>query len=167
MMILSMKPIYIYPGTFCPPHYGHVAIAKEAAALFGKITVICSVNPVKEEKNLFTPEECKKMWQTYDLGPDIEVTTLDDFLKKEDNSLKVMVRGIRDKKDIIFENDVVLYNRDHFGIRHYHYILSRKEFEKMSSTRARQAVRANDRVILDQLVNQKIAAMMLEARRAN
>lgn len=111
-----MKPIYIYPGTFCPPHYGHVAIAKEAAALFGGLTVICSVNPVKEEKNLFTLEECKKMWQTYDLGPDIEVATLDEFLERDDGSLKIMVRGIRDDKDIKFENDVILYNRNHFGI---------------------------------------------------
>jgi pantetheine-phosphate adenylyltransferase len=161
MMVSSMEPIYIYPGTFCPPHYGHVAIAKEAAAMFGKITVICSVNPVKEEKNIFSPEECAKMWQSYDLGSGIEVTTLDEFLKLGNGAPKVMVRGIRDDNDIKYEDAVILYNCGKFGIRHYHYILCEKGFETMSSTRARRAAAAGDLAELSRLVNPKITTMVI------
>ncbi len=158
-----MKKIYIYPGTFCPPHYGHVALAKEAAAAFGEITVVCSVNPVKEEKNIFTPEECKAMWQTYDLGGKIKVATLEEFLKDRDQkSLVIMVRGIRDNNDIIYENNVMIYNRDNFGVTHYHYIIAARIFEKMSSTAARFAAKNNDRKKLNELVNPGVAAKTLE-----
>lgn len=158
-----MTPIYIYPGTFCPPHYGHIAIAKEAARLLGKVIVICSVNPVKKDRVFFTPAECTQMWQTYGLGPDIEVTTLDDFLKKWDRNIPaVMVRGIRDNNDIIYENDVILYNCKEFGVRHYHYVLCEKKFEQISSTKARAAALAGNRAALLELVNEQVASLMLE-----
>lgn len=158
-----MKKIYIYPGTFCPPHFGHVALAKEAAAAFGNITVVCSVNPVKEEKSVFTPDECKKLWQTYDLGEHIGVKTLDEFLKIRDpRDLVIMIRGIRDNNDIIYENNIMIYNRDNFGITHYHYIIASKEFEKMSSTAARSAAQNNDLRSLNGLVNQEVASKMIE-----
>jgi len=158
-----MEPIYIYPGTFCPPHYGHVAIAKEAAAVFGKATVICSVNPVKEGSMPFTPEECKKMWQTYDLGKNIEVVTLDEFLAIRDaKPTTVMIRGIRDDNDIKYEDSVILYNCKNFGIRHYHYILSKNEFTKMSSTKARLAAKNGNLTELENLVNADVAVGMLK-----
>ena len=158
-----MEPLYIYPGTFCPPHYGHVAVAKEAAKLFGKVIVICSVNPVKKDRIIFTPQECKEMWQTYNLGKNIEIVTLDEFLEKWNRSAPtVMVRGIRDNNDIIYENDVMLYNFGKFGLRNYHYILCQKQFEKMSSTAVRAAALGNNIAALGQFVNQEIAARLLE-----
>lgn len=155
--------MYIYPGTFCPPHYGHIAVAKEAVAVFGKITVICSVNPVKEGKMPFDPKECKKMWKSYDLGKNIDVVTLDEFLANRDNSVTtIMIRGIRNDNDIKYENSVILYNCENYGVRHYHYILSRKEFENMSSTKARLAAKSGDLAELEKLVNAGTSAKMLE-----
>ena len=157
-----MKKVYIYPGTFCPPHYGHIALAKRAAKAFGEILVVCSVNPVKEEKNTFTPEECKGLWQTYDLGKNIKVTTLEEFLKKRDEKdMVVMIRGIRDNNDIIYENAVMVYNRDHYGVNHYHYIIGDKEFENFSSTAVREAAKNGDREKLNKLVNPQVAAQTL------
>lgn len=158
-----MKKVYIYPGTFCPPHFGHVALAKEVAAAFGGITVVCSVNPVKGEKAVFTPEECRDLWLTYGLGANIEVMTLDEFLKVRDpEDLVIMIRGIRDNNDIIYENAVMIYNRDNFGITHYHYVIADKVYEKMSSTAARFAAKNNDLKKLGGLVNQKVASKMIE-----
>ena len=158
-----MKKTYIYPGTFCPPHYGHVALAREAAAAFGQVTVVCSINPVKEEKNIFTPEECKEMWQTYGLGGNIRVVTLDEFLKERgEKDMVVMIRGIRDNNDIIYENNVMIYNRDNFGITHYHYIIGDKLYEKMSSTAVRTAAKNGNLAKLNELVNAQVAAKMIE-----
>ena|GEM_PF-710685 len=158
-----MKKTYIYPGTFCPPHYGHVALAKEAAKVFGEITVVCSVNPVKNEKAVFTPKECEAMWRTYNLGEKIKVTTLEEFLKvRGQKDLVIMIRGIRDNNDIVYENNVMIYNRDNFGITHYHYMIASKEFEKMSSTAARAAAKNNDREKLNRLVNQPVASKAIE-----
>jgi len=157
-----MKKVYIYPGTFCPPHHGHIALAKRAAEALDEILVVCSVNPVKEEKNIFTPEECKEMWQTYDLGGNIKVATLEEFLKKRGESdIVVMIRGIRDNNDIIYENAVMIYNRDNFGIIHYHYIIGDKEFEKFSSTAVRAAARAGDGQKLNEFVNPQVAAQTI------
>jgi pantetheine-phosphate adenylyltransferase len=158
-----MELLHIYPGTFCPPHYGHVAVAKEAADLFGKLVVICSVNPVKKDRIIFTPEECKEMWQTYALGPNIEVVTLDEFLARWNRSAPaVMVRGIRDNNDIIYENDVILYNCRKFGIRHYHYILCEKKYKGISSTKARAAAMAGNAAALKKFVNPAVTARILE-----
>jgi pantetheine-phosphate adenylyltransferase len=158
-----LKKIYIYPGTFCPPHYGHVALVRKAAAAFGSVTVVCSVNPIKKEKNIFTPDECKEMWQTYDLGKNIKVVTLEDFLKSRDQEVMViMIRGIRDNNDIIYENNVMIYNRDNFGITHYHYIIGDKAYEKMSSTAVRTAAKNHDLAKLNELANAQVAAKMIE-----
>lgn len=163
-----MKTIYIYPGTFCPPHFGHVAVAKEAAAIFGKVIVICSVNPVKEGKMPFTPKDCKKMWQTYDLGQNIEIVTLDEFLADRDKTaVTVMVRGIRNNNDIKYENDVILYNCKNFGVRHYHYILCEGKFSRISSTRARLAAKNSDRAEIEKLANKDIANRMLANPKKN
>lgn len=157
-----MKKVYIYPGTFCPPHHGHAALANRAAAAFGEVLVICSVNPVKKEKNIFTPEECKKMWQTYKLRKGVKIATLDEFLKKRNQkNMTVMIRGIRDNNDIIYENAVMVYNRDNFGVAHYHYIIGDKEFEKFSSTAVRAAAKAGDLEKLKKLVNPQVAAQTL------
>ncbi|MFZ3074269.1 MAG: adenylyltransferase/cytidyltransferase family protein [Minisyncoccales bacterium] len=158
-----MEPTYIYPGTFCPPHYGHIAIAKEAAAVFEKITVICSVNPVKEGKMPFDPDECKEMWKSYGLGKNIEVATLDEFLATRNNSATtIMIRGIRNDNDIKYENSVILYNCKNYGVRHYHYILSKKEFENMSSAKARLAAKSGDPKELEKMVNRGIASKMMK-----
>lgn len=158
-----MEPLYIYPGTFCPPHYGHIAIAKEASNIFGKIFIICSTNPVKKDRIFFTPQECKEMWQTYNLNRNIEVTTLDEFLKNWNKNIPtVIVRGIRDQNDIIYENDVILYNCKEFGVRHYHYILCQEQFRTFSSTAVRNAAISNDMATLGKLVNPEIAARLIE-----
>lgn len=132
-----MKPIYIYPGSFSPPTYGHVEIAKRAAKLFKEIHVICSVNP---DKNIeFTPEECKRLWQTYDLCPQIKVETFDNFKKKNGEKYQfVMIRGIRDDRDLEYEKGVVLFNWKEFGITNYLYIVSDDTFKHISSTSARK-----------------------------
>ncbi|MFA6376034.1 MAG: adenylyltransferase/cytidyltransferase family protein [Candidatus Paceibacterota bacterium] len=161
-----MKIIYLYPGTFCPPHYGHVDLARRAAAAFGEIDVVCSVNPVKEEKNIFTPEECKRMWQTYDLGGNIKVMTFDESLAgRGDDDIIVMIRGIRDNNDVIYENAVMVHNRDNLGIMHYHYIIGDKKYEKYSSTAARLAAKTGDMRTLNELVNPQVAALMVEKYR--
>jgi len=158
-----LSPIYIYPGTFCPPHYGHIAIAQEVANLLGKVIVICSVNPVKKDKVIFTPAECARLWRTYDLGKNIEVTTLEMFLKSWDRQIPtVMVRGIRDQNDIIYENEVILYNCQEFGVRHYHYVLCQDQYRQISSTKARAMARAGDKIQLLQLVNEEVARQLLE-----
>jgi len=157
-----MKTRFVYPGSFCPPTYGHAAIAKKAAELFGEVTVICSENPDKKEA-WFTPEECKAMWQTYDLCPQIKVVTFanpDPQGKEKTNT--VMIRGIRDDRDLDYEKDVVLFNKKHYGIMNYVYILSEDAFKNISSTSARKAAEELDLQTLGRQVSPMVVSKMLE-----
>lgn len=156
-----MKPYFIYPGSFCPPTFGHVKIAERAAKLFGKITVVCSVNPEKE-KAWFSPQECKEMWQTYNLCPNIKVMTLDDFSQRTKKEEIVMLRGIRDDRDLEYEKEVVLFNWQKFGIVNYLYIISDENCKKISSTSARKAAESLDLMGLGKQVSPMIVSRMLE-----
>ncbi|PIR06725.1 MAG: hypothetical protein COV55_02685 [Candidatus Komeilibacteria bacterium CG11_big_fil_rev_8_21_14_0_20_36_20] len=75
-----MKPIYVYPASFCPPTFGHLHTATKAAELFSKVKLICSVNPGKTQR-WFTPEERQILWQSYNLPTNITVETLKVLLK--------------------------------------------------------------------------------------
>ena len=69
-----MKPVFVYPGTFCPPTYGHLAIVRKAAKLFPRdvLNIVCSFNPGKKTtcfqiKNALLCGEgmtCQKMQQS-------------------------------------------------------------------------------------------------------
>ena len=159
-----MKPLFVYPGSFCPPTYGHLAILNKAADLFPRddINVICSLNP--EKKALwFTPEECAEMWKTYDLPENTEVKTLDDFVKtRADNSDIIMIRGIRDDKDLDHEKKIVLFNQEQFGIEKYLYILSDCQHRNISSTLARKAAEDLNLTVLANLVSPMIVTKILE-----
>jgi len=162
-----MKKIHIYPGTFCPPHYGHVELAKAAAKTFGKIFVVCSNNPVKGEKTAFYPEECVKMWKTYSLGKDIKVLTFDEFMKKwNKKDILIMIRGIRNDDDIVYENDILKYNRDHYGVMHYHYIIANHNFRELSSTAVCDAAKSGDIDKLMKMVNREVAVKIVAKCRA-
>ena len=151
---------YVYPGTFCPPHYGHADIARRIASIAGKVTVICSVNP--EKNNVwFTPQECKEMWKAYALGDNVEIMTFDEFEWAGKGTI-VMVRGIRDEKDLAFEKQVLEYNRKEYGIENYHYIISRQRYLDFSSTKARLMAVNGDVGELEKVVDPRIAAKMIE-----
>jgi pantetheine-phosphate adenylyltransferase len=156
-----MKPFFVYPGSFCPPTYGHVAIANKAAELFGEITVICSENPEKE-KAWFSTQECKEMWLTYNLNPQVKVATFGNPPPKEKDRPVVMVRGIRDDRDLEYEKSVVLYNKEHFNIMNYAYILSDEAHKDISSSAARQAALNFDTAVLGRQVSPMVLARMLE-----
>jgi phosphopantetheine adenylyltransferase len=107
------------------------------------------------------------MWQSYNLGKNIKVETFDKNLaKRAKGDVVVMIRGIRDNNDIIYENAVMIYNRDNLGINHYHYIIGDKKFEKFSSTAARLAAKKGDAQKLGELVNPQVAVLTLEKFRA-
>jgi len=158
-----MKPTYVYPGTFCPPHIGHVQIAKEAAKRFGQVTVVCSVNPDKAGANWFTPDECKEMWMAHNLGPAVKVMTFDEFMAAKPQAPIVMVRGIRDRNDMAHEKKVEDYNRRHHNIKHFRYIKAQNGFERVSSTAVRKAAMEHDfPAVAEMTQNERIARMVIE-----
>lgn len=155
--------IFVYPGTFSPPHRGHLEIVRRCAREFGQLYVVCSSNPEKEGQVLFTPEECKRFWMTYDLPEGVQVFTLDQ-LKDAGIDFKdiIMVRGVRSVSDFEYEKEVTFKNFKELGIDKILLLVSGEEFQGFSSTRARQLAAEGDRSELEQMVSVPIAIALLK-----
>ena len=136
-----MENIIVYPGSFCPPTYGHLHIVKKAAQIFPRVTIVCSTNPDKNQR-WFSEEECLEMWRAYDLPANVNVTTFNNFNgSSPDFSSLVMIRGIRNQTDLEEEKKVVLLNKKLFGIEKYLYIFCDEKFKEVSSTMVRQLIK--------------------------
>jgi len=104
----------VYPGTFDPPHYGHLDIVKRASKLFDKIYIAVALNRAK--KPLFSLEERVKLFQdaVKDLKLDhkVEVVGFDTLLVQLMEKLKVntILRGVRLFTDFEYELQISLTN---------------------------------------------------------
>jgi len=156
-----MKTLFVYPGSFSPPTYGHLCIVKQAATITPELIIICSTN--EDKNNIFTEEESVTLWQAYKLPPNVRVLTFASFLAEGINPKNiVMVRGIRDSQDFDYEKKVAFLNRDNFGIDKFLYIMSNPETENISSSAARKAAEELRLVDLAKLVAPRVATALLE-----
>ncbi len=101
----------VYPGTFDPPHLGHLDIVKRASRLFDRLVVAVAKNPRKNL--LFTMEERVDMFSKMVEGAEgVEVKGFDgllvDFMKSE--GIEVIVRGVRLFTDFEYELQIALNN---------------------------------------------------------
>lgn len=159
-----MKFTAVYPGTFCPPTWGHLAIARRATEVFGKVIVICSQNPDKQER-WFSPEECKAMWLAYRLPKNISVETYDEFVTGQDRpraSALIMIRGVRNESDFADEKKVALVNYQNSGIDKFFYLYCENGYEKISSSATRAAAENLELELLATLVAPLVVTRLLE-----
>lgn len=102
----------VYPGTFDPIHYGHVAIAERATHLFDEIVVAVYDLPLKTL--LFSPEERIDLAKAAleDNGK-ITVTGFNGLLVEfcREIGAQVIVRGLRVFSDFEYEFRMALANR--------------------------------------------------------
>ncbi len=101
----------VYPGTFDPPHLGHLDIVKRAVRIFDRLVIAVARNPRKNL--LFSMEERVDMFSK--MVEDIEAVEvrgfdglLVDFMKRE--NLEVIVRGVRLFTDFEYELQIALNN---------------------------------------------------------
>lgn len=134
----KMKPIHIYPGSFCPPTVGHLSILKKACKIAPEVIVICSRNPEKKDC-WFPAEKCKELWKTYELPVNSTIMTIDEFTNDDEYRTreKIMIRGIRDESDTENERKVMELNSKKYGIKNYLFIMAEEEHKDVSSTKAR------------------------------
>lgn len=108
-----MSKIAVYPGSFDPPHYGHINILEEATKIFDKVIVLISTNPAKKE---FLPIEEKvlywdKILFDYALIENVELASNNKDLTvvwMKDRNFKYMIRGVRNSHD--FDEESTLYS---------------------------------------------------------
>ena len=85
----------IFPGSFDPITQGHEAIARRALALFDKVYIAIGVNT--DKKYMFTVEERKR-----------KINEM--FANEERVEVVTIVRGIRDAKDLEYEQTIAAVN---------------------------------------------------------
>ena len=157
-----MGPVFVYPGSFCPPTFGHLYVVQKAAKIFEHLFIICSVNPNKSEQ-LFTSEECADLWKSYPLPKNVTVTVLDEFAKKGVEAGRiVIIRGVRDGSDFDHEKGVVFLNYETMGIDKYFYLVSDNNHKNISSSSSRQLAKEMKLEKLSEYVSPSVVLAMLE-----
>lgn len=108
-----MKILAVYPGTFDPIHFGHMDIARRAAALFDELLVAVYDRPLKTL--LFSPEERLALVEETMASmalPNVRVTGYNGLTIQFCRAVgaQVMVRGLRVFSDFEHEFRMALAN---------------------------------------------------------
>jgi cytidyltransferase-like protein len=69
--IQQRQKVGLFPGSFRPPHKGHLDLIKQALNDFGKITIIVS-RPEKHARSSMPAEESKRLFDIYTKGLPVE-----------------------------------------------------------------------------------------------
>jgi cytidyltransferase-like protein len=75
--VQQRQKIGLFPGSFRPPHKGHLELIKQALNDFGKIKVIIS-QPEKHARSTMSAEESKKLFDIYTKGLPVETVIGDE-----------------------------------------------------------------------------------------
>ena len=107
-----MKKIGVFPGSFAPFSLGHKAIVESALKLFDRVIIAIGENPNK--KQYFTIEQ-RLDWINIVFKNNHRLDVLSyegltiEFCEKV--NAKFIIRGLRDSKDFIYENQIAQINK--------------------------------------------------------
>ena len=108
----------IYPGTFDPPHLGHLDLIQRGRALVDELVVAVGINP-KKEALLSQDERVELLCLCTEGMAGVRVRRMDhlvvDLLREED--AEFILRGIRTFADFEAEYTMALTNRQLAGKR--------------------------------------------------
>lgn len=132
----------LYPGSFDPITYGHLDIAKRAAALFDEVIIAVYATP--DKRLLFDTEERMELTaeSTKDV-PNIRVvsyTGLTVDYAREHNA-QVLIRGLRMNSDFEREFEMALMNKQLAPDIELVTFMSSLEHQFLSSSLLKEVVR--------------------------
>ncbi len=132
-----MKRVAVITGSFDPITTGHVELIRRASQLFSSVVVLVCQN--FDKKYLFSPCErvalCKAAVGEFE---NVSVEYHDTWLYEyfDGRSDAVLVKGVRDEKDFLYEREMADFNLEKGGVETL-LIFSSKELSHVSSTRVR------------------------------
>ncbi|MBA3686125.1 MAG: pantetheine-phosphate adenylyltransferase [Planctomycetes bacterium] len=109
--------IALYPGSFDPPHLGHLDIIRRAAAIAERLIVAVAVNP---DKSLFLSID-QRVSLLRDLTAGLANVEVDRYLGATvayaaRRRIGVLIRGVRSGQDLEQERALAIVNRTLGGL---------------------------------------------------
>ena len=151
-------------GSFDPVTVGHMDVIARVAKVFDKVTAAVFVNPQKEY--LLTLSEKTELLHIACLPyTNVRVTgdsgMVCDFCRE--HGIDVIVRGVRDEKDMAFEHLSAEYNYTHSGVKTL-LLAASDAFRQVSSSFLKERLIAGESVgdLLPQGVEEPFLNMLLQ-----
>ncbi len=136
-----MKNVVVFPGSFDPVTIGHVDIIKKASEIFDRVIVLVMKNVQK--KGLFSYEQRKILIESAiedidNASVQISTGTLVDFMNE--HSLEIIVKGLRNSEDFIYERDMAYINKKLSGNIKTLFLLTDSDEIMISSSVVRELI---------------------------
>ena len=161
---MSSEKIAVVAGSFDPVTVGHLDIIKRAANIFDKIIV--GVLDNSEKSYLFDKNARLALMKEAVLDiPNAKAYYYDglliDFVKMHNAS--VIVKGIRNERDLAFEKKMAEYNYKNGGIETL-FFFANDEYANVSSTLVRDLLKKGENVapLLPEKAYIKLKSLVLE-----
>lgn len=147
-------------GSFDPVTVGHEDMIRRAALSFDEVRVTVFINP--EKPGMFTPKERVSLLKRVvaklpNVTVDFDGGMVADYVKRE--NIDLLVRAIRDEKDLAYEMKMADYNLAHGGVETLFFAAS-PAFACISSSEVRRRMTAGED--FDPLVPDEIRAEIAE-----
>ncbi|KKQ93174.1 MAG: Phosphopantetheine adenylyltransferase [candidate division CPR2 bacterium GW2011_GWC1_39_9] len=151
----------VFPGSFCPPTYGHLDIATRASRIFERFTIVCSNSD--EKSYWFTQDKCMQLWDSYKLPKNVDVISFGQARERGlVGSELLMIRGIRGGEDYAYESEIMKYNHEKFEIDDFLYLISNPDLMNVSASRAREMAEQPNLLELSRVVSPMTVTALLE-----
>jgi pantetheine-phosphate adenylyltransferase len=138
--IATPRRLAVYPGSFDPPHNGHLDIVERCLSVFDEVLIAILVN--EEKKPLFSVAERTEMFREV-LGenPRVRIESfsglLVDFMDRV--GAVPIVRGLRALSDFDYEFQMALMNRRLNPRVETLFMMPKEEYSYLSSRLAKEA----------------------------
>jgi pantetheine-phosphate adenylyltransferase len=156
----------LIPGSFDPVTLGHVDVIRRAAAMFDEVVVAVMTNDMRAyvadataKTYLFSMEDrqhlvalaCEDLPNVWVVASTARLIDLFDAV-----DASVIVKGVRNQTDYLYEQKHALWNRGHNPRAETVYLPADERYDDISSTRVRAAIERGEP--LDELVPPAVAA---------
>lgn len=137
-----MNRVAVFPGSFDPITFGHVAVIKRALPLFDKIIIAVGINTNKT--SMFTIEQ-RLSWMTniFKSESKIEVLSYEGLtidLCNKVNS-KFILRGLRSTIDFEYERSIAQMNKDMEPTIETIFLLTDASYSGINSSIVREIIK--------------------------
>ena len=160
----------LIPGSFDPVTLGHLDVIRRAAAMFDEVVVAVMTNDMRAyvadaavKNYLFTMEErqqlvalaCRELKNVWVIASTARLIDLFDAV-----DASVIVKGVRNEADYLYEQKHALWNRGHNPRAETVYLPADEKYDAVSSTRVREAIARGE--VPDALLPAAVAAEIAE-----